>query len=99
MAIRGFFIITILSPIATFCKKTAIFGRSRGVMGAKRLKTLSKNACFLFNFQCFSMLFIEKPPTMQQKLRPDVATDTSGRNFSKRSLVYSILFLSLQHER
>ena len=73
MAIRGFFIVTYYHVL----QKTAIFGRSRGVMGAKRLKTLSKNACFLFNFQCFSMLFIEKPPTMQQKLRPDVAFPTS----------------------
>ena len=46
----GFSIVTLLPPIATFCKKTAIFGRFRGVLGAKRLKTLSKNAYFLFNF-------------------------------------------------
>ena len=39
--------------IATYChvlQKTAIFRRFRGVFGAKRLKTLSKNAYFLFNF-------------------------------------------------
>ena len=39
--------------IVTYChvlQKTAFFGRSRGVLGAKRLKTLSKNAYFLFNF-------------------------------------------------
>lgn len=39
--------------IATYChvlQKTAFFGRSRGVLGAKRLKILSKNAYFLFNF-------------------------------------------------
>ncbi len=39
--------------IATYChvlQKTAFFGRFRGVWGAKRLKTLSKNAYFLFNF-------------------------------------------------
>ena len=46
----GFFIITLLSPIATFCKKQRFSGVSRGVLGAKRLKTLSKNAYFLFNF-------------------------------------------------
>lgn len=46
----GFFIITLLSPIATLSLKTAIFGCFRGVFGAKRLKTLSKNAYFLFNF-------------------------------------------------
>ncbi len=46
----GFFIITLLPPIATLSLKTAIFGRSRGVLGAKRLKTLSKNAYFLFYF-------------------------------------------------
>ena len=66
--------------IATYChvlQKTAFFGRSRGVLGAKRLKILSKNTCFLFNFLYFSMIFIEKPPTMQQKLRPDVAFPTS----------------------
>lgn len=66
--------------IVTYChvlQKTAFFGRFRGVFGIKRLKTLSKNAYFLFNFQCFSMLLIEKPPMMQQKLRPDVAFPTS----------------------
>ena len=66
--------------IVTYChvlQKTAFFGRSRGVLGAKRLKILSKNAYFLFNFLYFSMIFIEKPPTMQQKLRPDVAFPTS----------------------
>lgn len=39
--------------IVTYChvlQKTAIFGRFRGVLGAKRLKTLSKNAYFLFYF-------------------------------------------------
>lgn len=39
--------------IATYChvlQKIAISGRFRGVLGAKRLKTLSKNAYFLFNF-------------------------------------------------
>ena len=39
--------------IVTYChvlQNTAIFGRFRGVMGAKRLKILSKNTCFLFNF-------------------------------------------------
>ena len=39
--------------IVTYChvlQKTAIFGRSRSVFGAKRLKILSKNAYFLFNF-------------------------------------------------
>ena len=39
--------------IATYChilQKTAIFGRSRGALRANRLKTLSKNAYFLFNF-------------------------------------------------
>lgn len=39
--------------IATYChilQKTAIFGRSRGVLGAKKLKILSKNAYFLFKF-------------------------------------------------
>lgn len=72
--------------IATYChvlQKTAIFERFRSVLGAKRLKTLSKNAYFLFNFQCFSMLLIEKPPMMQQKLRPDVAFPTSRCSYRR----------------
>ena len=46
----GFSIVTLLPPIATLSLKTAIFGRFRGIFGAQRLKTLSKNAYFLFYF-------------------------------------------------
>ena len=69
--------------IVTYChvlQKTAIFGRSRGALRANRLKTLSKNTVFLSNFLYFAMIFIEKPPRMQQKLRPDVAFPTSRRS-------------------
>ena len=47
---KGLFYYHLIATYATLSLKTAIFGRFRGIFGAQRLKTLSKNAYFLFNF-------------------------------------------------
>ena len=56
MAIMGFFIITLLPPIATFCKKQ----RFRGVLEAKRLKILSKKRLFSIQILVFFYAFYRK---------------------------------------
>lgn len=88
MVIRGVFIVTLLPPITTFGIKSAKYRCFCEIFGRKLRRCWAKTLLFRFNIRLFQSFFAillatkeEKYVPTQQKIRPDVVQDTSGRNF------------------